>query len=362
MFKNDNFYHLKLIFLIHLVVLLPFQCIEARNNELENNTITAIQGVRVGHYTDTENLKGTTVVRFTANGATAAVDVRGSAPGTRETDLLDPINLVDKVHAIVLSGGSAYGLDAASGVMTCLENENIGFPVGEGIVVPIVPAAVLFDLDIGNAKVRPSAQWGFQACKNADTSAVKMGNIGAGTGATVGKSLGKNRAMKSGLGSSLIRLPKGALVGAIVAVNALGDVIERDKIISGVRGDEKGSFLSSVNIMLDQELKDIFPGSNTTIGIVVTNIPLNKTQLQKVAQMAHDGMARAINPTHTMYDGDTIFAVSVPSQKNVEKTASANIVNLAGTAASEALQKAIINAVKQATSLKGYPAASDWKK
>ncbi|MCP4411790.1 MAG: P1 family peptidase [Gammaproteobacteria bacterium] len=348
--------------MIPLLLLIPYQSIAAKNNDQVNNTITAIQGVSVGHYTDTESLKGTTVVRFTAEGATAAVDVRGSAPGTRETDLLDPVNLVDKVNAIVLSGGSAYGLDAASGVMACLEDENIGFPVGEGLVVPIVPAAVLFDLNIGNPKVRPSAKWGFQACQKADTSPVEMGNVGAGTGATVGKSLGKNRAMKSGLGSALVRLPNGVLVGAIVAVNALGDVIENNKIISGVRGDEKGSFLSSVKVVLEQEIKDVFPGSNTTIGIVVTNIPLGKTQLTKVAQMAHDGMARAINPTHTMYDGDTIFAVSIPSQKDTRKTTSANVVNLTGVAAAEVLEKAIINAVLHATSVKGYPAASDWKK
>ncbi len=358
MYKKCNFFNLGLI---PLFLLIPFQSIEAVNNELVNNTITAIPGVSVGHYTDAENLKGTTVVRFAAGGATAAVDVRGSAPGTRETDLLDPVNLVNTVNAIVLSGGSAYGLDAASGVMACLEDENIGFPVGEGLVVPIVPAAVLFDLDIGSAKVRPSAKWGFQACKKADTLPVKMGNVGAGTGATVGKSLGKSRAMKSGLGSALIRLPNGVLVGAIVAVNALGDVIEAEKIIAGVRGDETGSFLSSVKIVLEQEIKDVFPGSNTTIGIVVTNIPLGKTQLKKVAQMAHDGMARAINPTHTMYDGDTVFAVSIPSQKNAPKATSANVVNLAGVAAAEALEKAIINAVQQATSVKGYPAASDWK-
>ena len=162
------------------------------------------------------------MVRFTTEGATAAVDVRGSAPGTRETDLLDPVNLVDKIHAILLAGGSAYGLDAASGVMTCLERENIGFPVGEGIVIPIVPAAVLFDLDIGNAMIRPSAKWGFQACQKADNSPVEMGNVGAGTGATVGKLLGKNRAMKSGLGSALIHLPGGVLVGALVAGECTG--------------------------------------------------------------------------------------------------------------------------------------------
>lgn len=342
---------------------MPFQSLNAGINELKNDTITAIKGIRVGHYTDTENLKGCTVLRFKTGGVAAAVDVRGSAPGTRETDLLAPINLVDRVHAIVLSGGSAYGLDAASGAMGCLEKENIGFPVGEGIVVPIVPAAVLFDLDIGNPKVRPSAKWGFQACQNADDSPVKMGNIGAGTGATVGKFLGKDKAMKSGLGSAVLHLPGGALVGAIVAVNAIGDVVEPDtgRIVAGIRGRELGTFYSSVKAVLDQDVGNIFPGTNTTIGVVATNIPLSKLQLKKVAQMSHDGMARAINPAHTMYDGDTIFAVSVPLHPGAESHASADTVNFVGTASAEAMAKAIVNAVKHAKSVTDYPSASDWK-
>lgn len=292
------------------------------------------------------------------------MDVRGSAPGTRETDLLAPINLVDKVHAIVLSGGSAYGLDAASGVMACLEKEAIGFPVGKGIVVPIVPAAVLFDLDIGNPAVRPTLKWGFQACRDADDSPVKMGNIGAGTGATVGKFLGKNRAMKSGLGSAVLHLPGGVQVGAIVAVNTLGDVIDpgTGRIIAGVRGDKPGVFQSSVKVVLDKGAGDIFPGTNTTIGVVATNIMLSKVQLKKIAQMAHDGFARAINPAHTMYDGDTIFAVSVPFQKEFIGSASADTVNLVGTASAEVMARAIIHAANQAESVSNYPAASDWKK
>ena len=250
---------------------------------LENNTITAIPGIRVGHYTDLENLKGCTVIRFWPEGVTAAVDVQGSAPGTRETDLLDPVNLVDKVHAVVLSGGSAYGLDAASGVMTCLERENTGFPAGEGIVVPIVPAAVLFDLNVGNSRVRPTAAWGLQACGRADTSPVQMGNVGAGTGATVGKFLGMGCAMKSGLGSALRRLPGGVMVGALVAVNALGDVVDPDtgRIVAGIRGDTPGTFQSSVQVVLDQKIETVFPGTHTTIGIVATNIPFSKAQLKR---------------------------------------------------------------------------------
>lgn len=356
----------RIMFVVFIVLfqLTPWQTLHARGNELENKTITAIPGIRVGHYTDAENIKGCTVIRFPAEGATAAVDVRGSAPGTRETDLLAPVNLVDKVHAIVLSGGSAYGLDAASGVMSCLEQDKIGFPVGEGIVVPIVPAAVLFDLDIGNPKVRPSAQWGFQACRDAVDAPVAMGNVGAGAGATVGKFLGKKKAMKSGLGSALLEFPEGIMVGAVVAVNALGDVInpETGDILAGVRGEQPGTFHSSVKAVLGQDIGKIFPGSNTTIGLVATNVPLSKVQLKKVAQMAHDGMARAINPAHTMYDGDTIFTVSVPSQPDMKNAASADTVNFVGAAAAEVLAKAIMESVRQAESVPGYPSASDWNK
>lgn len=360
MSRFQVFHDLWLIIWILSVLLIVSQDANAESN----NTITAIQGIRVGHYTDSESMRGCTVVRFPVGGATAAVDVRGSAPGTRETDLLDPVNLVDKVHAIVLSGGSAYGLDAASGVMSCLEKENVGFPVDEGTVVPIVPAAVLYDLGIGNAKVRPSSNWGFQACRTTDSSPVKEGNVGAGAGATVGKLLGKKRAMKSGLGSAIHHLPGGAQVGTLIAVNALGDVIDPDtgNIVAGTRGEEKGSFHSSVRIVLDQKAEDVFPGRNTTIGIVATNIPLSKAQLKKVAQMAHDGMARVITPAHTMYDGDTIFAVSVPARNASSRIASADTVNLAGVAAADVVAKAILQAVKQAESVRDCPAASDWKK
>lgn len=355
---------LQLFVFIFLLQLIPFQAQKAETGELENKTITAIPGLRVGHYTDAENLRGCTVIRFTKEGVTAAVDVRGSAPGTRETDLLDPVNLVNKVHAIVLSGGSAYGLDSASGVMECLEKKAIGFPVGQGIVVPIVPAAVLFDLHIGNPRVRPSAKWGFQACEQADDSPVQMGNVGAGTGATVGKLLGMDRAMKSGLGSAVIHLTDEISVGALVAVNAVGDVINPDKgkIIAGIRGDEKGSFQSSVNVLLNQRAGNLLSGTNTTIGVVATTVAFSKTQLKKIAQMAHDGMARAINPVHTMYDGDTIFAVSIPLQQGVPQPASADAVNRVGTAAAEVMAKAIVNAAEHAASVEGYPAASDWTK
>lgn len=337
---------------------------ESKGGEMKNETITAIAGIQVGHYTDRTSLKGCTVIRFPSEGAVAAVDVRGAAPGTRETDLLDPVNMVEKVHAIVLSGGSSYGLDAASGVMTWLEQKKIGLSVGDGIVVPIVPAAVLFDLAIGDAATRPTAQWGFSACRAATGAPVAMGNIGAGTGATVGKMAGMDKAMKSGLGSSLLELPDGVQVGALIAVNALGDVMdpETGNILAGSRGDTRGSFNPSVKFALNHTRSEVFPGSNTTIGIVATNFPLSKTPLKKMAQMAHDGMARVINPVHTMYDGDTIFTVSVPSKReNPYVATSADTVNQLGIAAAEAIAQAIVSAVRHAESVKGYPAAPDWK-
>lgn len=363
MIRNSVAFCCRFVLLLVPFLVLLMQCQTAESSELNNRTITAIPGVRVGHYTDVKSLKGCTVIRFSPEGATAAVDVRGAAPGTRETDLLDPVNMVDKVHAIVLSGGSAYGLDAASGVMACLEQDSVGLPVGNGIVVPIVPAAVLFDLGIGDGRTRPTARWGFQACQSATDAPVDMGVVGAGTGATVGKVAGMGRAMKSGLGSSLVVLPNGGLVGALIAVNALGDVIDpaAGKIIAGTRGNTRGTFHSSVDTVLKQSQADIFSGTNTTIGVVVTNIPLTKTQLKKIAQMAHDGMARAINPVHTMYDGDTLFAVSVPSQAKIRMPdASPDYVNLAGVAAAEATAQAIVNAVRHAASVEGYPSASDW--
>lgn len=328
----------------------------------KNLTLTGIPGIIVGHYTDAKSLRGCTVIRFPAEGATAAVDVRGAAPGTRETDLLDPINFVQKVHAIVFSGGSAYGLDSASGVMSYLEEKGIGFDVGDGLVIPIVPAAVLFDLKVGDPRIRPDKNWGHIACRKATGEPVAEGNVGAGTGATVGKLLGMKRAIKSGLGSSLIKLPDGGLVGALVAVNAVGDIIApgSGNILAGIRGDQKGTFTSSVEVLLNSVQKDILPGTNTTIGLVATNFSCSKSELKKIAQMAHDGMARAINPVHTMYDGDTVFAVSVPSLNSSETGSASADINMIGTAAAQAMSKAIINAINSAESVSGYPSAKDW--
>lgn len=345
------------------ITILAVQPLEAKEKEKkmeENTTVTAIAGVKVGNYSDYENLTGCTVIRFPKEGAVAAVDVRGAAPGTRETDLLEPMNLVQRIHALVLSGGSAYGLDTASGVMRCLEEEDTGFPVGNGLRVPIVPAAVLFDLGVGNGHVRPTAANGYDACKKADSAPVSPGNFGAGTGATVGKLLGPGHIMKGGLGSSLIHLPNGGKVAALFAVNPFGEVTNgRGEVLAGIRAAQKGKMLRAMDVLLEKNVIGGFQGKNTTIGLVVTDLPLDKSQLKKVAQMAHDGMARSIQPAHTMYDGDTIFAVSV-SQKNLpEPEKLAGLVNLVGAAAAQATSQAIENAVLSAKTLQGIPAAGD---
>lgn len=324
-----------------------------------NDTLTAVKGVAVGNFSDPEHLTGCTVVRFPAQGAVAGVDVRGSAPGTRETDSLNPLNLVERIHALVLTGGSAFGLDAAGGVVQCLEEEGIGLDTGGGIRVPIVPAAVLYDLTAGSPSVRPGRAQGFEACRDARTDPVPLGNVGAGTGATVGKVMGMDRAMKSGLGSSARELSGGAVVAALAAVNGLGDVVDprSGRILAGTRGDRKGELLDSTRILLEQPERTLFAGTNTTLAVVAVNVPFNKTQLTKIARMAHDGLARAIRPVHTMVDGDTVFAVSVPQ----EETAPSLDITVAGTAAAEVLAEAVVRGVTSAGSLGGFPCRSDWK-
>jgi len=329
-----------------------------------NETITAISGITVGHVTDEQNATGVTVIRFAGDGATAAVSVQGAAPGTRETDLLEPGNLVDKVHAIVLAGGSAYGLDAASGVATALEGEGQGLAVLPDVVVPIVPAAVLFDLAIGSSKIRPTSEWGKQAVHDASPEPVKSGNLGAGTGATVGKLAGPMFATKGGLGSALLRLPDGTKVAALVAVNAVGEIFNSatGAVIAGVRGSEKGAYRPAVDIAMGLSDGQGPIGSNTTIGIVVTDAPLTKADLKKVAEMGHDGFARAIRPVHTQFDGDALFAVSTATtDKNAEEALNfpANL-NSIGVAAARVVESAIIDAVTAAESLSGCVASRDW--
>ena len=320
-----------------------------------SGSITDVEGIRVGHFTDPRRPTGCTVILY-ERGAVAGVDVRGSAPGTRETDLLKPWNLVDKVNAIVLSGGSAFGLDAASGVVRYLDERGFGFSLGGAPPVPIVPAAVLFDLTVGDAKIRPTAQSGYDACTKATSGPVPEGNVGAGAGATVGKLLG-NKPMKGGIGSTSIKLPNGVVVAAIVAVNCVGDVHDPStgQIIAGALNADGKSFLN-----ITEALKRGTgvaaggagrggAGENTTIGVVATNARFDKTEMTKIAQMAHDGFARAINPSHTMYDGDTIFAMSTGASPVV-----ANVTGI-GALAAEAVSGAILRGVMAAVGIPGYP-------
>ena len=313
--------------------------------------ITDVPGILVGHCTDSRRPTGCTVV-LTGEGAVCGVDVRGSAPGTREIALLDPVNTVQRVHGVVLSGGSAYGLDTASGVMQYLEEKNIGFPVGRG-VVPIVPAAILYDLGIGDFKIRPDRESGYKACQAASAGPVEEGNVGAGAGATIGKMFGAKSAMKSGIGTASIQV-EDIIVGAIVAVNAVGDVINpaTGRILAGAR-DENG-FINTAEQLKKRKLSrsKAKAGENTTIGIVATNVKLRKTEATKVAQMAHDGLARAINPVHLPMDGDTIFALST------EKIEYPNLSQV-GALAAEVMALAVTRAVLGAKGIEGYPAASD---
>ena len=315
------------------------------------SSITDVAGIKVGHFTDTRRPTGCTVI-LCEEGATGGVDVRGSAPGTRETDLLDPKNLVQQVHAVVLSGGSAFGLETATGVVRWLEERGIGYDVGVA-KVPIVPAAILFDLGVGDAKIRPDAEAGYKACKAATTNPPAEGNVGAGAGAIVGKMFGGKRAMKGGIGTASIKLP-GLTIGAIVAVNAVGDVIDpaTGKLIAGARtADGKKLAGTMAGILRGEALPPMLGGTNTTIGLVATDAKLDKAQAQKVAEMAQDGLARAINPAHTMFDGDTIFAVATG------KTTSTNPANvtLIGALAAEAMSQAIVRAIKAARGIQISP-------
>ncbi len=320
------------------------------------NAITDVLGIKVGHYTDLEAVTGCTVV-LCVEGATGGVDVRGSAPGTRETDLLRPISLVEQVHAVLLTGGSAFGLDAAGGVMRYLEEQGCGFDTGVARV-PIVPAAVLFDLAIGDAAVRPNAEDGYAACQAASDGPVAEGNVGAGTGATVGKLLGPKFATKSGLGTASMKIGKGIVVGALVAVNAFGDVVdpENGHIIAGTRKPLLGGFLNTVERMKGELGQAILGFAHTTIGVIGTNAYLTKTQATKVAQMAHDGLAMAIRPVHTMFDGDAIFVLATGKASKGKKPGDASVV---GTAAAQVMAQAVLRAVRTAESLAGVPAASD---
>ena len=311
--------------------------------------ITGIPGIKVGLVTDTEAATGVTVVLI-EGGACAGVEVRGSAPGTRETDLLRPGQLVGQVQAILLAGGSAFGLDAAAGVMHYLEEEREGFPVGP-YKIPIVPGAVLFDLFIGRGDIRPDAEMGYRACKEASSAPVAEGSVGAGTGATVAKINGPLQAVKSGQGSCAVQ-NKDLIVTALVVVNAFGDVYDRQgNLLAGPRDPETKKMCKTMDLLIGHEQSG-FPG-NTTLAVVATNASLQGAALTKICQLAHDGMARSIWPVHTMWDGDTVFALS---KGDVEAD-----INLVGLLAAEAVSTAVERAILKAETLCGVPAVTDLK-
>jgi L-aminopeptidase/D-esterase-like protein len=321
------------------------------------NSITDVPGILIGHAQDLQAMTGCSVILFDPP-ATAGVDQRGGAPGTRETDLLRPMHLVQQIHALFLSGGSAFGLDATAGVVRYLEEKGIGFDTGVARV-PIVPAAVIFDLAVGSSQVRPDANMAYQACLNASRTWTH-GQIGAGTGATIGKILGMEYAMPGGIGSDSLEIAPGIWIGAIAVVNSFGDVVNprTNQIVAGARKPgrsarpgEPGYFADTLQVMKsllrkenpellfggNQSLDNI-PFMNTTLGLVATNAHLTKEEANKIAQMAQDGLALAIRPAHTMLDGDTIFAVSTGYQK-ID-------INTIGAFAAEVMANAIVNAVR----------------
>ena len=319
--------------------------------------LTAVEGLRVGHHTLTERPTGCTVILVDGEGAVGGVSQRGGAPGTRETDLLNPLNMVDKVNAVVLAGGSAYGLEAATGTVRFLEEKGIGWKVGPAGVVPIVPAAILFDLPFGGKpQVRPTAECGYKAAAAATDGPVAEGNVGAGAGATVGK-MGM-RPMKGGLGSASITLPDGLVVAAIVAVNAVGDVIdpESGKVVAGVRSEDGTSLADARKLLRSGALvrrPQPRSGENTTIGLVATNAKLSKADASRMALMADDGFAKAISPSHTTGDGDTVFSLATGRWEG-----EAN-VTIIGALAAEAMAEALVRAVSLAETSHGVPSARE---
>ena len=315
-------------------------------------SITDVQGLKVGHDTDSRRPTGCTVVLCEA-GVTCGVDVRGAAPGTRETDLLAPGNLVDRVHAVLLAGGSAFGLDAAGGVMRWLDEHGHGFTVGPARV-PIVPAAVLFDLWLGDARIRPDAQAGFAACEAASDQAPAQGCVGAGAGATVGKLFGIAHAMKGGIGTASLEV-NGVRIAALVAVNAAGDVIDpaTARVVAGSRQLD-GRTPRRITAALARGLMppNILAGAATTIGIVATDAALDKAQCARLATMSHDGLARCIDPVHTASDGDTMFALATGGNRRTLP------LTVLGALAAEVTQRAVLNGVRAATGLREPPLPS----
>ncbi|RAQ95664.1 P1 family peptidase [Thermogemmatispora tikiterensis] len=316
-----------------------------------HDDITDVPGIRVGHDTNLEAGTGCTVLLCDLP-AVGGVDVRGGAPATRETDLLRPLYLVERVNAILLTGGSAFGLEAAAGVMRYLEERGQGFETGVARV-PIVPAAAIFDLGLGSSQIRPDAAAGYRACERASGGPIEQGSVGAGTGATVAKFAGSQHAIKGGLGSASTQLPDGTVVGALVVVNAVGNIIDprSGAIIAGAPAPDAGT----------TQRQGPHPFSNTTIAIVATSATLSKASVNKIAQMAHNGLAQAIQPAHTMFDGDTVFALALGPETTTppDPAATAAQVSLIGAAAASTLARAIVKAVLQAKGLHGVPAITD---
>jgi len=319
--------------------------------ELFPGAITDVAGLRVGHYTDTRRPTGCSVV-LCPQGVACGVDVRGAAPGTRETDLLRPDNLVEHVHALLLTGGSAFGLDAASGVVRWLEERGHGLGVGPA-VVPIVPAAVLFDLWIGDHRIRPDAAAGYAACEAASHEPPAQGSVGAGTGASAGKLFGIDRGMKGGIGTASLKVGP-ITVGALIAVNPTGDVIDpaSGQVIAGTRGADGRPRSATQAIAAGEIPPRALPGMATTIGIIATDARLTKAQCQKLATMAHNGLARSIDPVHTMADGDTLFALATGASGRPGD------MTVLGALAATVTARAVLNAVRAATGLSDPPLPS----
>lgn len=319
-----------------------------------HDAITDVAGIRVGHWSDRDAATGCTVV-LCEQGAVAGVDVRGAAPGTRETELLRPGHLVQKIHAVVLAGGSAFGLDAASGVMRYLEERGVGYPYA-GAHIPIVPAAILMDLGIGRSDVRPEAESGYEACGAAKDGPVEQGSVGAGTGATVAKALGMERCLKGGLGSASERSQAGLVAGALAAVNAAGDIVEpgTGRLLAAPRADG-GGFVDTLAAARKGELWSPESGGSTMLVVIATNAALDKEQANRLATVCHDGIARTVRPAHTMGDGDVVFTLAT-GELLIDPLGYRTLEVLAA----RAVERAIVRAVDEAETLAGVPSAREW--
>jgi len=319
-----------------------------------NKTLTAVPGIKVGHYTLAERPTGCTVVLI-ESGATAGVDVRGAAPATRDTDLLNPVKMVERIFGVALSGGSLFGLSTGDGVLRYLEEKNVGIVYGSRHI-PIVPGASIFDLGVGDARIRPTADCGYRAAQAATSAPVAEGSIGAGAGATLGKIAGMEHAMKSGVGTAAIEMPNGLIVAALVIANPLGDVIDPadGRIVAGAR-DAGGRGFADARRLVRSGAPRGRIGDNSTIGVIATNAKLSKAQASYLAQMTDDGYARAIWPIHTIVDGDAVFAIATGT-----RAGDPDMIAL-GSLAADVMATAVIRAATQATGVPNFPALRDLK-